>query len=301
MTNKDKPFKNILILGCGDIGRRVAKIWRQTNLPIYGVVRSHASETVLKHLNIMSIQADLDDKTRIDSLPVKASLLYYFAPPPGKGQEDTRMFNFLTAISETQLPQKIVYISTSGVYGDQAGKLINEETAANPQIDRARRRYHAEQQLQHWSNLNAVPLVILRVGGIYGPGRLPLKRIKDRIPMVYENLAPQTNRIHADDLAQVCYLAATRTSGQAVHIYNVSDGSNSNMTEYFNTIADYFKLERPPLVNWEEANKVISPGMLSYLKESRKMDNSKMLAELGVKLRYPNLKEGIKNCNGELE
>jgi nucleoside-diphosphate-sugar epimerase len=133
-----------------------------------------------------------------------------------------------------------------------------------------------------------VPVVVLRVGGIYGANRLPLERIKKGVPVLLPELSPKTNRIHEDDLAQVCVAAALR--GKADNIYNVSDGEDSDMTEYFYLLADHFQLPRPPTVDWPEAERVISQGMLSYLKESRRLDNRKMLSELQVKLSYPSLK-----------
>lgn len=298
MTDKDKPFKHVVIIGCGDIGRRVAKIWKNLGKSVFGVARSEDNLSTLRQQHIHAISADLDD---LDSLAEfngqlsKQSLLYYFAPPPAKGVEDTRMENFLASLNQNNLPKHIIYISTSGVYGDQQGQTIDEETLANPQVDRAKRRYHAEQLLLEYGiEHTSIAITILRVGGIYGPGRLPLQRLKDQIPMLHENLSPQTNRIHADDLAQVCVAAATEKS--AGEIYNVSDGTNSNMTEYFNTIADFCGLPRPPLVDWDEAEKTISAGMLSYLRESRKMDNSKMINELDIQLIYPTLKDGLKSC-----
>lgn len=294
MIDKDKPFKHILIVGCGDIGLRVAKIWKNSSKSIFALVRSESSINSLHQQHIHTCQADLDEPASLGNLPSKQALLYYFAPPPATGQQDTRMTHFLERLDTQHLPAHLIYISTSGVYGDQAGKLINEQTPANPQVDRAKRRYHAEQQLQLWGQKNNVPITILRVGGIYGPGRLPLQRLKDHTPMLLENLAPHTNRIHADDLAQVCIAAATKNT--AGEIYNISDGTNSNMTEYFNTIADFCGLDRPPLVDWDQAEKTISQGMLSYLKESRKMDNSKMINELDIKLIYPSLKEGLESC-----
>lgn len=301
MTNKDKPFKHIVVVGCGDIGLRVAKIWKNLGRSVFGLVRSEENLNALRQQHIHAIAADLDDIYTLSELNgqlSKQSLLYYFAPPPAKGIEDTRMANFLKSLDKDALPAQLIYISTSGVYGDQQGQLIDEQTPANPQVDRAKRRFHAEQQLLEFGTNNiSVAITILRVGGIYGPGRLPLQRLKDQIPMLHENLSPQTNRIHADDLAQVCVAAATeKADGE---IYNVSDGTNSNMTEYFNTIADYCSLPRPPLVNWDEAEKTISKGMLSYLKESRRMDNSKMIEELEIQLIYPTLKEGLKNCHCE--
>ena len=293
MTDKDKPFNHILIAGCGDIGLRVAKIWKNVGKSVFALARSENSINLFRLQHLQAYQADLDNAESLGNLPARQALIYYFAPPPSSGQQDPRMANFLNCLTQDNLPSQIIYISTSGVYGDQQGQLINEQTPANPQVDRAKRRYHAEQQLQKWSEESHVPVTILRVGGIYGPGRLPLQRLKDQIPMLHENLSPQTNRIHADDLAQVCVAAATK--GQAGKIYNISDGTNSNMTEYFNTIADFCDLPRPPLVDWDEAEKTISKGMLSYLKESRKMDNSKMIGELEIELKYPTLKDGLKD------
>ena len=298
MTDKDKPFKQIVIIGCGDIGIRVAKIWKNQGKTVFGAARSEESLNTLRQQHIHAVSLDLDDINKLQELSSRLTqdaLIYYFAPPPAKGIEDTRMVNFLQSLNNKALPTHIVYISTSGVYGDQQGKTINEDTLVNPQVDRAKRRYHAEQLLLEYGiEHSSISFTVLRVGGIYGPGRLPLQRLKDQIPMLHENLAPQTNRIHADDLAQICVAASTKNS--AGEIYNVSDGSDSNMTEYFNTIADFCDLPRPPLVDWEEAEKTISKGMLSYLKESRRMDNSKMLNHLDIELMYPSLKDGLKTC-----
>ena len=296
MTDKDKPFRNIVIVGCGDIGLRVAKICKNQGKSVLGVVKSEESLNKLRQQHIHALTANLDDISSLEELNGQISnqsLIYYFAPPPAKGIADPRMANFLNYLNQNHQPAQLIYISTSGVYGDQQGRLINEQTPANPQVNRAKRRYHAELQLSLWSKDSSVAVTLLRVGGIYGPGRLPLQRLKNNIPMLYENLAPQTNRIHADDLAQVCVAAAAKKA--AGEIYNVSDGTNSNMTEYFNTIADFCGIARPPLVDWQEAEETISEGMLSYLKESRRMDNSKMIKELGIQLKYPTLIDGLKD------
>ncbi len=297
MTDKDKPFKNIVIIGCGDIGQRVAKLWKNQGKSVFGIVKSEDSLNTLRQQHIHAIAADLDDIETLESLDERLlnnALIYYFAPPPATGIIDSRMANFLKRFNTSIQPCQLIYISTSGVYGDQQGQLINEQTATNPQVDRAKRRYNAELQLAIWSKESDTAVTVLRVGGIYGPGRLPLQRLKDQVPMLLENLSPKTNRIHSDDLAQVCVAAATEKA--AGEIYNVSDGTNSNMTEYFNTIADFTGLPRPPLVDWDEAEKTISKGMLSYLRESRRMDNSKMMNELEIELLYPTLKEGLESC-----
>ena len=297
MNSADFAPTSVVIVGCGDIGRRVAARWQ--NIPVTGLIRSEASAEQLQQAGITPLQADLDDPASLKDLPVAGALVYYFAPPPPTGTTDPRMQHFLAAIDPANLPCRIVYISTSGVYGDRGGEVVNEDTPPNPQVDRARRRYDAEQQLRRFGQEHGVAVVILRVGGIYGPGRLPRKRLEDHVPIIHEHLAPSTNRIHAEDLAQICVAAARR--GRADRVYNVSDGTDSNMTEYFNTVADFLKLPRPPTIDWEEAERNLSAGMLSYLKESRRMDNHRMLEELGVELQYPTLEAGLAAMQSETE
>ncbi len=289
--------QSVLIVGCGDIGRRVAARWQ--DVPVTGLVSSAASAEQLQTTGITPLRANLDDPASLKDLPLKNALVFYFAPPPATGTTDPRMGHFLAAMDPANLPSRVVYISTSGVYGDRAGEVVTEDTPPNPQVDRAKRRYDAEQQLRRFGQEYGVAIVILRVGGIYGPGRLPRKRLEDRIPIIHEHLAPATNRIHAEDLAQICVAAAQR--GRADTMYNVSDGTDSNMTEYFNTVADFLELPRPPTIDWEEAERSLSTGMLSYLKESRRMDNRRMLEELEVELKYPTLEAGLAAMEVEQE
>ena len=284
-------FKSVIIVGFGDIGQRVARLWRAEGLEVVGVARSEAAQQKMLADGVTPAQADLD-QPGLELPSVEGALLYWFVPPPGKGQTDPRMNNLLTSLAQQGRPARVVAISTSGVYGDQQGRLVDEETPPAPQVDRARRRLDMEQQLQAWGVQQGVPVIILRVGGIYGPGRLPLQRIRDGVPVLKPEFSPRTNRIHEDDLARVCVAAATRP--KTSRIYNVSDGQDSDMTEYFFTLADFFGLPRPPAVDWPEAERAISEGMLSYLRESRRLDNRRMRAELGVTLQYPSLLDGLR-------
>lgn len=253
------------------------------------------------------VSGDLDDASSLTALPAQHALVYYFAPPPepalspepgvgskgrGKDHTDPRIGRFLQAITRAALPHKIVYISTSGVYGDCKGAWVTEDAPPHPQTARAQARLDAETRLLAWARDNSVPVVVLRVGGIYGPGRLPVERIRRGEPVLRREESPFANRIHADDLARVC-LAAAAERGGAVRIYNVCDDEHSTMTDYFNAVADALSLARPPQVALAEAQKVLGPGMLSYLNESRRMDNRRMREELGVVLRYPNLAAGL--------
>ena len=297
MTDKLDEFipQRVLIVGYGDIGRRVARLCKENDIAVSGLARSPESAAGMQNDEVSVITADLDRPETLVGLQVAGSLVIYLAPPPRSGTTDPRMGHFLASLEAGPQPEKILYLSTSGVYGNRDGGTVTEETLPKPGVDRARRRLDAEQQLGKFCDENRIDYVILRVGGIYGPGRLPVKRIQDGIPIIHEQLAPKTNRIHADDLATIC-LAAARF-GKTGKVYNVSDGCESNMTEYFFAVADHLGLPRPPTVDWDEAEKVISPGMLSYLRESRRMDNSRMINDLHVKLRYPDLKTGLQDID----
>ena len=286
MNKERTPFERVVIIGCGDIGCRVGRLWREKGQPVTGLARSEASLSNITAAGLDAGQIDLDEHPL--TLPdLSNSLLYTFFPPPAQGDEDSRTANLLAELAQNK-PNRIVHISTTGVYGDRQGELVTENDATHPQAARARRRLRGESLLRDWGRHHDVPVMVLRVGGIYGPIRLPLERIKKGIPVLEPSLSPRTNRIHEDDLAQVCLAAALR--GRADNIYNVSDGEDSDMTEYFYLLADHFQLPRPPAVDWPEAERVMSKGMLSYLKESRRLDNRKMLKDLQIKLSHPSLK-----------
>jgi nucleoside-diphosphate-sugar epimerase len=205
------------------------------------------------------------------------------------------MHNFIEALSANKLPAKIILISTTAVYGDCQGEWITEEQPVNPQTDRGLRRHDAENTLRDWSEKTGVLAIILRVGGIYGAGRLPLERLKKGLPILKEGESPFTNRIHQDDLAKICIAAAEdgRPGVSNVEIYNVSDGQPSTMSYYFKAVAKANGLPQPPEITKAEAEKVMTAGMLSYLKESRRLDNKKMLKNLQITLRYKNLEEAL--------
>ena len=250
----------------------------------------------LQQAGIKAYQIGPDSKKVLAELPVRKSTILYLAPPPSEGDTDPFIRQFLSALSEDALPEKLVLLSTTAVYGDCQGDWITETHMANPQTSRGLRRLDAEQVVQKWSGDMGVSIVILRVGGIYGTGRLPIERIKKSMPILHEADSPFTNRIHQDDLAQVCVAAAER--GKASEVYNVSDGQPSTMSKYFKEIARVFDLPLPPEVSLEEAEKVMSAGMLSYLKESRRLDNGKMRRELCVALQYADLAEGLAEDKG---
>lgn len=281
----------VLIAGCGDIGQRVAQLYQAQGASVRGLARSETRAAHLRAGGIESVFGDLADRTTLKDLPTAEAVLFYLAPPPAQGEHDPLLQNFLAAIDPARLPAQLVLISTTAVYGDCRGAWITEDQMVQPQTVRGRRRLDAENTLRRWAQETGVPFVILRVGGIYGPGRLPVARLEKGLPILDLADSPYTNRIHQDDLAQVCVAAAEK--GIPGDVYNIADGHPGTMSQYFIDVAKALGLPPPPIVSRAEAEKVMSVGMLSYLQESRRLDNRKMLEELGVELRYPDLATGL--------
>lgn len=280
----------MLIIGCGYIGRGLGARYLLDGKPATGVVFSLESTLQLRKIGITPIALNLDNS--LEQLPLEdAGQIFYFAPPPDSGIRDARLGRFLGALRKRRCSPRIVYISTTGVYGDCQGEWVDEKRPVKATTDRARRRLDAEHSLLEWGLQDEGEVIILRVAGIYGPGRLPLNRLRQGLPMIHESEAPWTNLIHAEDLVSVCEAAMARgTDGE---IYNVSDGTPGNMANYFNLVADLMELDRPPVISRAKAQKELPATMLSYLRESRRIDNRKMLNELGVILQYPTLGVGL--------
>ena len=289
-------MQTTLIVGCGYIGKRIARLALERHHHVSALVRAPEKGLELERAGAQVFYGNLDQPDNFPVLPTAGATVHYLVPPIGGGSVDTRIRIFCACIQPGNEPAKIVYMSTSGVYGDCGGAVVSEETPVNPQTARARRRLDAETYLQSWGREVGVPVIILRVPGIYGPGRVPVAQIESGNPVLRENESPLTNRIHADDLAQVCL--ATAEKGEPGDIFNVSDGQCSTMTSYFNAVADQFGLMRPSQVSREVAPQVMNPLILSFFSESRCLDNTKMMSKLGVTLRYPTLEEGLKACRG---
>ena len=288
-----KPKATMLIVGCGYIGQRMAQQLIQNQQAVTGVVRSDASLNTLQQLGVEAIQCDLDQ----EGLPQQSTqdeTLMVCMPPPAVGTDDTRTTQLITGFAHSGQPTRVVYLSTTGVYGDCHGEWVDETWPAKPEVDRAKRRWSAEQQWQAWREQTGGELIILRVAGIYGPDKLPLMRLRKKLPMVSEVDAPWTNRIHADDLVNALLTAAEK--GESGSVYNACDGQPGNMTDYFNRVADLAGLERPRIISMDEARTELSDGLLSYLSESRRLSNRKLVEELGVSFKYPTLEEGLPSC-----
>ena len=290
--------KNIWIIGCGDIGRRVSKLYRQDNdIEINAIVSSTDSVKLCEQLSIKAQALDLDGNYSLNPKDFDQAEIFYFVPPTATGSTDERLKVLLQKLGDA--PKRIVLISTTGVYGDSGGDWIDENTPVNPTAGRAIRRLSAEQALLQWAKKFNKEIMILRVPGIYAADRLPLERLKKGLPVVNASEAGFTNRIHADDLAQACKAAMEieLKYDQQNQIVNVTDGNPSTMTDYFNRVADFANLPRPPQISMQQAEQTLSEGMVSYLSESRRIRNDKMLSVLGIELIYPDLQSSLKINN----
>jgi nucleoside-diphosphate-sugar epimerase len=281
-----------LIAGYGDIGQRVAQLCLSAGCEVSALVRSPRAMG-----QVVAVAGDLDEATSLHELAATtASVLFHFAPPPSQGEVDSRTTHLLAALEHAP-PARLVYISTSGVYGDCGGAWVDETRPVNPGNARSRRRVDAERQLGAFAARHLIPLVILRVPGIYGAGRYPLERLQRGDPVVCPDQAPWSNRIHADDLAAIAWRVAQPDAPPG--IYNASDDAPSSMTAYVYQLAAAFGLPRPPCVSLDEARRSFTPGVLEYLNESRRLDNRRMKEALGVRLRYPTLAQSLASVRGE--
>jgi nucleoside-diphosphate-sugar epimerase len=277
-------MRRLLIIGCGDVALRAIPLLAR-RYRVFALVRELPQCAELRALGALPIVGDLDNRASLARLAGLADTALHFAPPASSGVRDTRTRNLLTALSRGALPKRLVYISTSGVYGDCGGALVGETRPLNAGTARAKRRADAEMQIRNWGKRNGVNVNILRVPGIYAAGRLPLDRIQKGTPRIVDSEDSYTNHIHAEDLARIA--TAALRHGRTCRVYHASDDSQLKMGEYFDVVADALGLPRPPRISRAEAQRVLPETSLSFVNESRRLNNQRMKRELKVKLRYP--------------
>jgi nucleoside-diphosphate-sugar epimerase len=282
-------MERLLIVGAGDIARRAlpALAARYQTLAL---IRSGGES--LAQRGVATLAGDLDHPESLARLADCADVVLHLAPPNDCGERDERIRNLIAALASGRMvARRFVYLSTSGVYGDCAGAKVDESHPPNPRSARAQRRADAERVLREWSAAYGVRLTILRAPGIYAADRLPLERLARGTPVLRAEEDVYTNHIHADDLAAICVRSLERDAPAGV--FNANDDSELKMGDYFDLVADRFRFARPPRVSRAEAEAWIPPALLSFMNESRRLDNRRMKATLGVELRYPTVFDGV--------
>ena len=288
LTIQKFKLPRLLIVGCGDVGMRLLPLLRPY-FRVFATTSQPSRCAELRALGAVPLVVDLDRPATLRRLAGLASHVVHLAPPPAEGPLDRRTRN-LTAI----LPEhaRLVYVSTTGVYGDCGGALFDESRPVAPRNARALRRVDAEQVLRRWARRAGAQLSILRVPGIYAADRLPLKRLQAGTAALVEAEDVYTNHIHADDLAAIIARALYRALPNRV--YHAVDDSDMKMAEYFDAVADAFRLPRPPRLVRAELQQVVTPALLSFMSESRRLSNGRIKRELGVRLRYATVAQMLK-------
>jgi nucleoside-diphosphate-sugar epimerase len=284
-------METLLIVGFGDIARRALPLLR-ARFEIVALARPGHAAAGIGHAGVRLESGDLDRPDTLRRFAGRASHVLHTAPPPAGGSEDTRTANLLAALAaHPPLPRRIVYVSTSGVYGDCGGALVDETRPPNPHSDRARRRADAERRLLEFGRARQVRTVVLRAPGIYAAERLPLQRLRDGTPVLRPQDDVYTSHVHADDLAAMC--AAALSHPGADGIYNACDDRALPMGQWFDLLADRAGLPRPPRIARAEAAVRIPAPRLSFMRESRRLSNDRIKRELGVVLRHPTVFDGV--------
>jgi nucleoside-diphosphate-sugar epimerase len=284
-------MRRLLIIGCGDVMRRalpqLVQRWH-----VLALVRRRDPQ--LEALGVTQIEGDLDRPGTLTRLAGIADAVIHSAPPPAQGSGDPRTRNLIAALQRGKsLPRQLVYISTSGVYGDCGGARVSETRSPSAQSARAARRVDAERRLRRFGRQRGRQccVSILRAPGIYAEDRLPLERLHKQLPLMLHAEDSHTNHIHAADLGRACSAALTRAA--ANRIYNINDDSSLAMGEWFDALADAFALPRAPRLPREEVRRSVPPMQWSFMNESRRLDNTRMKRELHLRLRYPDVMAGI--------
>jgi len=286
--------QRLLIVGCGDVGLRVAKAL-PTRVRVLALTSSPDRSAELRALGITPLRGNLDDSRSLQRLAGLAHRVLHLAPPPGEGWQDPRTLALTRALRRRSPPIGLVYGSTSGVYGDCQGAIATENRAPNPDTPRARRRIDAEEAVRFLGRSAGVRSNILRIPGIYAPDRLggtPRARLEKGTPVLRAEDDVYTNHIHADDLARACIAAMWR--GLPQRIYNVNDDTALKMGDYFDLAADLYGLARPPRIARDAAGGQLPLMLLSFMSESRRLDNTRLKQELGLRLRYPTVESGLR-------
>jgi nucleoside-diphosphate-sugar epimerase len=282
-----------LIIGCGDVGLRVVRALGG-RLRVFALTSSPARCDALRAAGVTPVLGNLDDAASLGRLAGLADAVLYLAPPPSTGRTDPRLRALLACLSRRTRPARVVYASTTGVYGDCRGERVAETRPVNATTDRARRRVDAESHLRAWGRATGARVSVLRIPGIYANDRAggrPQERVARGTPVLAAADDGYTNHIHADDLARACIAALWR--GRPQRVVQVCDDTDMKTGDYYDLVADLSGLPRPARVTRAQAAEQFTPAQWSFLNESRRLSNARMKRELRLALRRPTIREGL--------
>lgn len=285
--------QRVLIIGCGDVGLRAAAAL-PARVRVLALTSTPGRRAELRARGITPLSGNLDEAATLRRLAGLATRVLHLAPPPGEGSDDPRTRALLSALRRRTPPAALVYGSTSGVYGDCAGEWVTETRPLRAGTPRAQRRVAAE-RLVRFHGRSGLRTSILRIPGIYAPDReggTPRERLQRGTPVLRTEDDVYTNHIHANDLARACVAALWR--GAAQRVYHASDDTQLKMGDYVDLAARLYGLPLPRRISRLEAQAQLSPMLLSFMSESRRLDNTRLKHELRIALRYPDVTSGLR-------
>src|ERR1700690_1303456 len=266
-------MQSVSIVGCGYTGLRLSRRWLAMGTAVVGYACRDRSLQAIAATGATTAALDPDLPLISTAIELGGPLVYYAVPPPADGAADPRIERFLRHTAGAV--KRMIYLSTTGVYGDRGGETVDEDTPPAPGSARAIRRLAAEASVRNWADQRGISWCILRIGGIYGPGRLPIERLRRGEPAIVPAQASPGNRIHVEDLVSACVAAGMSVRANR-QIVNVTDGTDEGSADFLQRVARPPNLPAPPLVSREHAAATFSPAVWEFLAESRRVDNRRM-------------------------
>lgn len=280
----------VLIVGCGYLGKAVGAALIQRGHSVWGLRRSNAADPELKKLGIVPVQADIRVPETLSSLSLPCDWVIHCVSATGGGTaEYSRIYvegtrNLLGWLSSNP-PVKFVYTSSTSVYAQNDGTMVDEGSQTVPEAPTSRILLQAEELLLSAATWKGFPAVVLRVAGIYGPGRAYwLDRFRSGEASIEGDGARILNMVHRDDVAGAIVAALER--GAPGRIYNVVDNEPVTQLALFEWLARRLERALPP-----QAQAPGAPGKRGTT--NKRVSNARLRKELEYELRFPSFREGF--------
>ncbi|KTC81663.1 NAD-dependent epimerase/dehydratase family protein [Legionella brunensis] len=273
-----------LIIGYGYCGFHLARYLLAKQLSVTVVSRHLDNTFLLPGLNHLCHNID---EPFIWEKP--DTIIYYLIPPIGDNKEDLGLKRFLES-SHLDV-SKVIYFGSSGVYGDHHGAWVDEYSPCYIYSARQQRRLDAEAQWLTFCQKKAIPAIILRIAGIYGPSRLPVESAIAQVPIVHPPSAPYTNHVYVEDLVSISFQLAAKINVSS--IYNIADGNPAPLGTLQQEVAQILKLTHASYESWEAAWERASPMKKEFMQASRRLSIRALETSLGSSLTLTRLTQAI--------
>ncbi len=283
------PQSRLFCFGLGYTARTLARALSAEDWHIAGTSRSAGSQGSPPEEDIALAVFD-GNAPLVDAGQTLAGTTHVLISPPPGTAGDPVLAHHAADIAALDGLRWVGYLSTTGVYGDRTGAWVDETSVLEPTSERSRRRVAAEQAwLALWRE-RGVPVHIFRLAGIYGPGRSVLDSLRAGTAKRIDKPGQVFSRIHVDDIVQV--LRASMAQPDPGAVYNLCDDDPAPPADVVAFAAELLGVEPPPLLSFAQAE--LSPMAESFYRDSKRVRNERIKAELGIQLKYPDYKSGFR-------